>query len=61
MNLYFYFLFVLIEQAFQFMTTLKMIRTMPNTPMQIGEGCTVYSPGKPSSFIQCKVFISNIF
>ena len=23
-----------------------MIRTMPNTPMQVGEGCTVYSPGQ---------------
>lgn len=28
------------------MNSLKMIRVMPNTPMQIGEGCTVYSPGK---------------
>lgn len=27
------------------MKILKMIRTMPNTPMQVGEGCTVYSPG----------------
>lgn len=27
------------------MTTLKMVRTMPNTPMQVGEGCTIYSPG----------------
>lgn len=23
-----------------------MIRTMPNTPMQVGEGCTVYTPGR---------------
>lgn len=23
-----------------------MIRTMPNTPMQVGEGCTVYTPGQ---------------
>lgn len=36
----------LVRQAFQFMNSLKMIRTMPNTPMQIGEGCTVYSPGQ---------------
>jgi len=35
-----------LETAFQFMNSLKMIRTMPNTPMQIGEGCTVYSPGR---------------
>lgn len=27
------------------MNTLKMVRTMPNTPMQVGEGCTIYSPG----------------
>lgn len=27
------------------MKILKIIRTMPNTPMQVGEGCTVYSPG----------------
>jgi len=31
--------------SFDFMTTLKMVRTMPNTPMQVGEGCTIYSPG----------------
>jgi len=35
-----------LETSFQFMNSLKMIRTMPNTPMQIGEGCTVYSPGR---------------
>lgn len=23
-----------------------MVRTMPNTPMQVGEGCAVYTPGK---------------
>lgn len=34
-----------LEEAFEFMTSVKMIRTMPNTPMQVGEGCTVYSPG----------------
>lgn len=34
-----------LEQAFNFMKVLKMIRTMPNTPMQVGEGCTIYSPG----------------
>lgn len=28
------------------MNNLKMIRTMPNTPMQVGEGCAVYTPGK---------------
>lgn len=27
------------------MKVLKMIRTMPNTPMQVGEGCTIFSPG----------------
>lgn len=32
-------------QKFSFVDGLKMIRTMPNTPMQIGEGITVYSPG----------------
>lgn len=26
------------------MNNLKIIRTMPNTPMQVGEGCTVYTP-----------------
>lgn len=35
-----------LESAFSFMNSLKMIRTMPNTPMQVGEGCTVYSPGR---------------
>lgn len=33
-------------QAFSFMNNLKIIRTMPNTPMQVGEGCTVYTPGR---------------
>lgn len=28
------------------MNNLKMVRTMPNTPMQVGEGCAVYTPGK---------------
>lgn len=28
------------------MNNLKIIRTMPNTPMQVGEGCTVYTPGR---------------
>lgn len=28
------------------MNSLKVIRTMPNTPMQVGEGCTVYTPGR---------------
>lgn len=28
------------------MNNLKVIRTMPNTPMQVGEGCTVYTPGR---------------
>lgn len=34
-----------LEEKFSFVDGLKMIRTMPNTPMQIGEGITVYSPG----------------
>lgn len=34
-----------LEHEFNFMKVLKMIRTMPNTPMQVGEGCTIYSPG----------------
>uniref|UniRef100_A0A0K8WHL9 Pyrroline-5-carboxylate reductase n=1 Tax=Bactrocera latifrons TaxID=174628 RepID=A0A0K8WHL9_BACLA len=34
-----------LEEKFSFVEGLKMIRTMPNTPMQIGEGITVYSPG----------------
>lgn len=33
-------------QAFSFMNSLKIIRCMPNTPLQVGEGCTVYSPGR---------------
>lgn len=28
------------------MNNLKIIRSMPNTPMQVGEGCTVYTPGR---------------
>lgn len=28
------------------MKILKIVRTMPNTPMQVGEGCTIYTPGK---------------
>uniref|UniRef100_A0A1L8EDU4 Pyrroline-5-carboxylate reductase n=1 Tax=Haematobia irritans TaxID=7368 RepID=A0A1L8EDU4_HAEIR len=34
-----------LEENFSFIDGLKMIRTMPNTPMQVGEGCTVYTPG----------------
>lgn len=34
-----------LEKHFSFIEGLKMIRSMPNTPMQIGEGCTVYAPG----------------
>ncbi|XP_036323015.1 pyrroline-5-carboxylate reductase 3 [Rhagoletis pomonella] len=34
-----------LEEKFSFINGLKMIRTMPNTPMQIGEGITVYTPG----------------
>lgn len=34
-----------LEKAFSFISCVKMIRTMPNTPMQVGEGCTVYTPG----------------
>ncbi|XP_054734283.1 uncharacterized protein LOC129241795 [Anastrepha obliqua] len=34
-----------LEEKFSFVDGLKMIRTMPNTPMQIGEGITVYTPG----------------
>lgn len=34
-----------LEEEFGFLPSVKMIRTMPNTPMQVGEGCTVYSPG----------------
>lgn len=34
-----------LEEAFSFMgsSELKVIRTMPNTSMQVGEGCTVYT------------------
>ncbi|XP_017084842.1 pyrroline-5-carboxylate reductase [Drosophila eugracilis] len=32
-----------LEDAFYFMGELKVIRTMPNTSMQVGEGCTVYT------------------
>lgn len=28
------------------MNNVKVIRTMPNTPIQVGEGCTVYTPGR---------------
>lgn len=28
------------------MSSIKIIRAMPNTPMQVGEGCTVYTPGR---------------
>lgn len=35
-----------LELAFSFMNNLKIIRSMPNTPMQVGEGVTVYSPGR---------------
>lgn len=28
------------------MSVIKMVRSMPNTPMQVGEGCTIYSTGK---------------
>ncbi|CAD7084647.1 unnamed protein product [Hermetia illucens] len=34
-----------LEKHFDFIKGLKMIRTMPNTPMQVGEGCSIYSPG----------------
>ncbi|GAB0088826.1 Pyrroline-5-carboxylate reductase [Sergentomyia squamirostris] len=35
-----------IEKHFYFIPQLKIIRSMPNTPMQVGEGCTVFSPGR---------------
>lgn len=35
-----------LDKALSFMNTPKIIRTMPNTPMQIGEGCSVYTPGR---------------
>lgn len=28
------------------MKTLKLIRIIPNTPVQVGAGCTVYTPGR---------------
>nr|ABG77993.1 pyrroline-5-carboxylate reductase 2 [Glossina morsitans morsitans] len=34
-----------LEASFSFIDNLKMIRCMPNTPMQVSEGCTVYSSG----------------
>ncbi|XP_037946894.1 pyrroline-5-carboxylate reductase 3-like [Teleopsis dalmanni] len=34
-----------LEESFSFINSLKMIRTMPNTSMQVGEGCTVYAAG----------------
>ncbi|KAI9576985.1 hypothetical protein GQX74_014352 [Glossina fuscipes] len=34
-----------LEASFSFIINVKMIRCMPNTPMQISEGCTVYSSG----------------
>lgn len=33
------------------MSRLKMIRSMPNTPMQVNEGCTVYTPGHNVSHV----------
>lgn len=33
-------------QAFSFMKTLKLIRMMSNTSVQVGAGCTVYTPGR---------------
>lgn len=33
-------------QELSFMNVLKVVRSMPNTPMQVAEGCTVYTPGK---------------
>lgn len=39
------FFYSLVLQAFSFLHKLKMIRSMPNTPMQVGEGCTTYTPG----------------
>lgn len=35
-----------LEEELSFMTVLKVVRTMPNTPMQVAEGCTIYSPGR---------------
>ncbi|ALC46064.1 P5cr [Drosophila busckii] len=32
-----------LEEKFSFMEEPKVIRTMPNTSMQVGEGCTVYT------------------
>uniref|UniRef100_A0A1A9X186 Pyrroline-5-carboxylate reductase n=1 Tax=Glossina brevipalpis TaxID=37001 RepID=A0A1A9X186_9MUSC len=34
-----------LEDNFCFIDHLKMIRCMPNTPMQVSEGCSVYSAG----------------
>lgn len=33
-------------ENFDFIRGVKIIRAMPNTPMQVGEGCTVYTPGQ---------------
>lgn len=38
-------LFPFVIQSFEFITAAKLVRTLPNTPMQVGEGCTIYSPG----------------
>lgn len=35
-----------LQEAFAFVGSVKMIRSMPNTPMQVGAGCSVYSPGQ---------------
>ncbi|XP_019871018.1 uncharacterized protein LOC109599453 [Aethina tumida] len=34
-----------LERAFAFMEN-RIIRVMPNTPMMVGEGCTVFCPGQ---------------
>lgn len=36
-----------LEAAISFFNSkdIKIIRTMPNTPLQVGAGCTVYTPG----------------
>lgn len=35
-----------LQEVFAFIGSVKMIRSMPNTPMQVGAGCSVYSPGQ---------------
>ncbi|XP_017772750.1 PREDICTED: pyrroline-5-carboxylate reductase-like [Nicrophorus vespilloides] len=44
-----------LENLFRSFDSCRIIRTMPNTPMMVGEGCTVYCPGEGATENDVKI------